>query len=979
MVRKLSIGVVILVLLYALAGFVLLPWWLERALPERLAQHMGWQTTVEEIKVNPFAMSVEAVALAADDSDGNSVLAFDRLYVNLGVLRLATGIVALQNFELTSPYVRVDLRDDYSVNFARDWQANNPAPEEQPEAGADAEEPDPVKVFLDQLRITGGEVLFRDFSHSEPKEFQISPLDLALNDLATWPREDRQSDYYLQAAIGSQTVEWEGDLTVSPFYSSGYLRIADVSHTTLAHFLGPYMPYALRDGNLTVSSEYELRSGEQFSLSTSGGEVTVTDVALSMAADSETELLRSRRIHIPDVAFGLINREVSLGTVTLDELQLGLERDRDGLLNLLRPFEGDGDTDSDSDSDPDRNEAPDTVSSDTPFLWSVAGVELKNGRVNWLDNKPASAVDLTLEKLNVTVGRLSDDMAEPVDYEAGLALADGGRVSLRGQTTLQPFTLEAGVSVADLNLAQFDAYLGDVTNLSLRDGLLSLDGNLDLDNQQEPLTGTFSGTGQISSLDMRLADSDSPLMAWQTLRLEPLEYNLSPARLEIGTLTLSNPNINVVREAGGLHNLARAMPASESQAAAESEPSAEPAPESDAASEGDGFIFRIGQIMLESGEVSYADRTIDPAFSTRLDQLNGSVTGLSNVPPQQGKVSIQGRVGDVASLKVDGTIATLGTDGESGLTLKLDDLSLPELSPYLGRYLGYGVQSGKLDLNLDYQISGSRIDAANRILLDRMELGDAMASEQAVNAPVRLGLALLRDRNGVIDINLPIQGDLADPQFSVGPVVLRTFVNLVAKAATSPFSVLGSLADMTGLTGEELGFVSFEPGAVGMASGDREKLEILAEALEKRPSLLLKIRGGVSPEVDGQFLRRQKLAEQLGISEVPSVEDRIERLESRYQEAGFEQTLDALRQEIGNAGPEDPAWETALVNRLLTRVELPPETLAELARSRGVWLNDTLQEDFEVPDDQLFLLEPLQDAGQDDEGAVKVNFELEVR
>ena len=253
----------------------------------------------------------------------------------------------------------------------------------------------------------------------------------------------------------------------------------------------------------------------------------------------------------------------------------------------------------------------------------------------------------------------------------------------------------------------------------------------------------------------------------------------------------------------------------------------------------------------------------------------------------------------------------------------------------------------------------------------------SMASEQAVNAPVKLGLALLRDGKGVIDIDLAIQGDLSDPQFSIGPVVMRAFVNLVVRAATSPFSVLGSLADMAGLTGEELGYVSFEPGKLAMVSGGQEKLEALSEALSKRPALLLRVRGAVSPVVDGEFLRRQKLAEQLGISDLPSAADRISRLESHYQAAGFEQPLAAYRQESG--GPDAQVWEKALVNRLISRVVLPPEVLADLARSRGVWLMETLLQDFDVKDSQLFLLEPLQDAGQDDNGAVKVDFELEAR
>lgn len=241
--------------------------------------------------------------------------------------------------------------------------------------------------------------------------------------------------------------------------------------------------------------------------------------------------------------------------------------------------------------------------------------------------------------------------------------------------------------------------------------------------------------------------------------------------------------------------------------------------------------------MVEKGALDYTDRTLDPAFTTSLDQLNGSVTGLSNVSPQQGKVSLKGRMDGSASVEFDGTIGTLGTEETSDLKLTMKDLSLPVLSPYFGRYLGYGVDSGKLELDLAYQITGNQIDASNRIVMDRLGLGQAVASQQAVNAPVKLGLALLRDSNGVIEVNLPISGNLASPDFGVGQVVMRTFVNLLAKAATSPFSMLGSIAELAGLSGEELGQMSFEPGTAKLAQGEAEKLAALANALFDRPDL----------------------------------------------------------------------------------------------------------------------------------------------
>jgi len=959
--RNISVVVLILVVIYAAAGFLVLPWWVERTLPERLEQHMGWQAQIEDVQVNPFAMSVEALGLQATDGDGEPVVAFDSLYANLGFWRLFTGIVALQNIELEEPYIRLDLLEDYSVNFARDWQANNPAGEEP--ATNEEGSGEPPQLYFDRVRVSGGELLFRDFSQQGQEEFRVTPLDLALNDLATWPRDDAESNYYLLAAVGSQTIEWEGDLSIAPLYSEGFLKLGEVSHTTLRHFLKPYLPYQLRNGTVTLSSRYELRSSGDFSLTTSDGQLTINNVALGLEAGGDEDVLTAERLSVGDIAFGLNTREASTGTVEIEGVDLLLHRDENGQINLLEPFQGEtGETD-------DSNGG-----AGAPFRWSVAGVELGNSNVTWRDEQPRTPAELALEGLSVTIDQISHQLGEPVNYSAAASLNGGGRLSINGQATLSPFTLEAGISGTEIALTQFGAYISEAANLEVRDGLLSVDGNLDLDQQQDPLTGTFSGTGEVASLDLRLGDSDEPLLRWESVRLEPVEYNVAPARLQIGTITLAGPDVNVVRDGSGGHNVERIIRGSSAEAQASTG--------EDTTSGGEpAFIFRIGQLMLEEGAISYTDRTLDPAFATRIDQLRGSVTGLSNVAPQQGQVSIQGRVGDVASMALEGSVGALGTGDTSDIRLTMENVSLPMLSPYFGRYLGYSVDSGKLNLDLDYEFSGSHLDAGNSVVLDRLELGNPIASDQAVSAPVKLGLALLRDRQGVIDLDLPISGDLDNPDFRVGQVVMNAFVNLVAKAATSPFSMLGSIADLAGLSGEELGSVEFEAGQTRLADGEEVKLEALGKALNERPGLALNVRGAVAPEADGRALRKQKLFEQLGLAGNASASERINRLEQAYADSDNLASVDEFRADVAadNAEPSERAWEQALVERLVTDIELAPEALGNLATSRGLWLREQMLEKYDVSADQVYLLDPVRDASAGENGRITTRFELETR
>lgn len=963
--RNLLIGFLVLVVLYTLAGFLLLPWWLERTLPDQLQQRMGWQTTVTGIRTNPFALSVEAVDLSALDSGGEKVIGFDRFYLDLGFFQLFRGIVGFQNIQLDEPFIRVDLLEDSTVNFARDWQAHN-AVTDAAETPAPAADGAPPKLYFRRVALSGGELLFRDFTGAEPADFRVTPLDLTLTDLATFSRDGQNSDYVVNAALGAQTIQWQGNLSVTPLESSGFLSIANVDYLTLGHFLQPYLPYELAGGTVSLATDYDFAMADGVQLETSAGVINVRDLALAVAGDSDGQPpeLRAAAIDLEQLGFSLAGREARVGRVGASGLAIDLLRDKNGQINLVTPLQA---ADAGSDAGDDDTGAAAT----TPFRWTVAAVELTDSNVGWRDEALPEPADLRLEALQLTLGTLSDRLEEPVPYSLQAGLASGGRLQADGRVTLAPFTLESGLAVSAVTLAAFEPYLKTATNLEVRKGQLTLDGNLDLDGQKDPLTGTFSGTGEIAGLDLGLAGSDEPLLAWQALRLAPIEYNVAPARLEIGTVTLAGAAANVVRSVEGVHNVERIVRESAAGENAQGAPS-----ETGEA----GLIFRIGEVILENSGVNYTDRSLSPVFATRFGELNGSVTGLSNISPQQGRVAIQGRVGDLSRLSFDGSIGTLGTEDSSELVIRLQDLSLPTLSPYFGRYLGYGVDGGKLALNLDYKIAGSRIDATNLVVMDRLELGQTVPSDEAVNAPVKLGLALLRDSDGIIEIDLPVSGDLNDPEFSVGRVVMRAFVNLLAKAAMSPFSMLGSIADMAGLSGEELGQVSFAPGAEALSGEQAGKLDVLARALSERPELLLNVRGAVVPELDGAALRQQQLNRRLGLDGSETQAARIRRLEQAVADSGV--AVAPLREQaVARQGGElsDSQWQATLYRQLTAELALPPEALGNLAVARGLWLQRSLLDDHDIPASQLFLLDPQLNGAPSGDGQVVVQFTLDAR
>jgi len=926
--RNTLVGVAVLLVLYALAGFLVLPWWLQKTVPEQLDQTMGWQASVEDISVNPFALTLEARGFEAVDGTEEPVVSFDRLAVNLSFFQLLTGVVGFQNIYLEAPDVRVDLLEDYSVNFARDWREANP-PEDQPEPPASGERSEPVKLYFDQVAIDGGNIRFRDFTQGEVAEFQITPLDLSVSDLATWPQEEGNSRYSLVAAVQDQSIEWYGTLELAPLSSEGRVELTDIRYDTLAHFLAPVLPWQVRSGTVSVESRYRLFAGDTLSLDTAEGRLIANDVAMALSGDSEEPSLSLGNLEIAGVGFDLTNREATVGMVSFGQLSVAAHRNAGGEIDWLASL-----PETEADSGAEQSQ----TSTSSPFRWSIQGLELNNSRLQWQDDVPPTPANIELTELSASIGGLSHRLDEPVSYRLASSLASGGRVSANGQLTPRPFNFEAALSGSDIALAAFEPYVQMNANLEVVDGSLGFDGNLDLDDQTDPMTGTFSGTAEVAGLNLRLPDESQSLLSWESMRLAPIEFNVNPARLEIGTVVLAQPEANIVRLAEGQHNvqtIAKTNPDSGESASA-------PEPTDTGSDEQPPFIFRIGELQLQEAALAYTDRTLEPPFNTTFDALSGSISGISNVPPQQGQVNLQGQLAGVAPVEFTGTLGALGTEDTSNLKLTMQNLSLPVLSPYFGRYVGYAVDSGKMELNLDYSITGTQLDASNTVILDQMKLGQNVASDQAVNAPVKLGLALLTDRQGVIEVDLPVSGDLADPQFSVGQVVMRAFVNLLAKAAASPFTMLGSVADLAGFSSEELGHVAFEPGTTVMPEQETAKLSALASALQERPELLLNVRGAVAPEADGLALLKERMAAQ-------------------GEETSGE------------------AWEQARQAYLAGERQLPPEALGKLASQRALEVRRILEDTHGVAGEQLFLLDASRQAELTDNGQVIVPFTLDVR
>jgi len=324
-----------------------------------------------------------------------------------------------------------------------------------------------------------------------------------------------------------------------------------------------------------------------------------------------------------------------------------------------------------------------------------------------------------------------------------------------------------------------------------------------------------------------------------------------------GTTTTTRPPLQA---GGGAPASAESMvggspeptrPASAPVATAQAEADAGPKP-----------VINFGPMSLVNGKIDFSDLFIKPNYSADLTELTGKLSAFSSKPqgdkPALADLELRGKAQQTASLEITGKLNPLVKPLELDITARMKELDLPPLSPYTVRFAGHGIERGKLSMDVNYKIApDGTLTATNKLVLNQLQFGEPVEGAPA-SLPVRLAVALLADRNGVIDIDLPLRGSINDPQFSIGPLILKAIVNLLAKAVTAPFALL---TGGFGGGGGDSSTIAFAPGSAALSKEAKDNLDKVAKALNDRPGLQMTVVGTASLDKERDAYQRQRLRE----------------------------------------------------------------------------------------------------------------------
>jgi hypothetical protein len=555
---------------------------------------------------------------------------------------------------------------------------------------------------------------------------------------------------------------------------------------------------------------------------------------------------------------------------------------------------------------------------------------------------------------------------------------DGGKLGYDGALELAPPRTEGALEVTGLRLRAFAPYVEQLLNVALTGGTLSTKGRLAVEAPAgAPLRVGYRADASVANFASLDRPTSQDLLRWKSLAVSGIDFELEPLKVAIGQVTLADFYSRLIVNADGTLNLqalrkdagaASAEPAGLDKPAAAEKPAATEKPsaaEKPAAAHAPAGLppnVRIGRITLRGGSVNFSDFFIRPNYTVMLTSVAGGVTQMT--PEKAGDVELRGRIHQTAPLEVAGRLNALSKDLFVDLKASARDIELSPMTPYAVKYAGYGIEKGKLSLKLSYLIENRKLSAENNVYLDQLTFGERVESPTATQLPVLLAVALLKDRNGVIDINLPISGSLDDPEFSLGGIIVKVFVNLIVKAVTAPFALLGAMFG----GGEELAFVEFAPGSATLDAEDAAKLKSLAKALEERPGLKLDASGRVEPEADRDALKRAavdrqvkaaklkdtggKAADAAALDEVAVDPKEYEKyLTAAYRAAKFDRPRNAI-----GILKELPVPE--MEQLMLANAQVAEEELRQLADARAGAAKTWLVETGKIPAERVFIVAP---------------------
>jgi len=850
--------VALLIGLYALAGFVLAPRLIRSTMMEDIPKTLGVTPKIGEIHLNPFLLQLEIKDFSLAAKSGEKLLGFQRLFVDFELSSIWHRAYSFANIDIDAPSVNAVVAPDGNLNLLQ-LRPQSPAPKPQEKA---QQEP-PPSIRIGSFKVSKGLVTYDDRSRPSAFAARLEPIDFDLTNFTTGVDGGRFT--FSAASKLGERVEWHGHVAVQPIESDGEFQIDGLQAHTIWAYLEDRLNFLVNSGSIDLNATYKFSLRDALDLQATVAKIAVNNLAVR-PKDSDSDWISVPSLILSGTTVDLAKRQAHSDSLALTGVKLLTWLEPDGSLNLLKLAQPPGSGSAAPASTPATTAgtgapaaASGAAATATAPAWTFELREfaLHDANISAEDRSTSPPAKVVLAPLNLKVDGASLDLAKPVSVNFDARINDAGSVSIGGEVTPQPLSADAAVKLDGVELKAIQPYIQQHTSMTLLSGRLSGDTKVHYGAKKPAL----QLTGSVSVADLHTVDNalHDDFINWERLDVSGINFQHDPDRLDIEQVmarklyarviiepdtslnvkrVLAGPGATVIAPAppGGAQQVATAPvhpePAASkhpgkkpSQSALAAAPAAAPMP------------MAINKIVLHASQANFADLSVQPNFSTGIQSIEGTVTGMSSKTSSRARVDIHGAVDTFSPVAITGQVNVLSATLFTDLSLSFRNMELSTFNPYSGKFAGYNITKGKLTTELHYKVDGRKLDAQHHIIVDQLEFGDKTASKDAVSLPIKLAVALLKDRNGVIDLNIPVAGTLDDPTFRLGPIIWKVFVNILEKAVTAPFALLGALFG----GGQDLQFIDFRPGGADLDSAAADKAKAIVKALNERPQLKIEV------------------------------------------------------------------------------------------------------------------------------------------
>lgn len=869
--------IIALVLVYSFVGFFILPYFIQFYTADILKKTLNTDSYIDSVHLNPFNFHIRLDNFIIKDEKHKNLLFFEKFIINIDPLKLLKNKIVIKNIKLENMKIDVDLDKDKRANFQYIIEALNGANKTAEKEGSKKQ--GAMELVINKLDLNSIVLVFTDYSKKEPFNVTTRPVDLSVKDIELKPGHINNLALNIDT-FDTGKINLSSQIVLEPLSAKGKLELSKINLNKIFNYVKTEeMNFGIDSSPFDLGIDYEYKSinGVQ--------NIDLSNIVLNLS-------------------------KIAYMTEQFDIEAKGMSKSVDSFnLAIGEKLEYKGEN----------------------ILSSIKELAFK-------DKKKSR--ELAFGDINSSIKSVTGDKNVPIVVNSSLNTPSKGSLDAKATLLQEPLNVDVNLSLKDMDITPYKEYVKDFANLEINTLYLNSSSDIKIAIKDEQTDIEASSDLSLKDMDISNSYTKQQMVKVKELDIKGLKYKKDD--LYIKDISIDKPYIAFYRNDNDTTNyshITKGEKKNEEKEQPEVVEPAELAPVAQAETGESAFKYQIDNVTVKDGSSLFMDNTVNPSFKSEEEKIQVSIKNISSDKSALTTISHKGIIDKYATLGVDTKLFVSDPLEKTDAELVIENIDLPSLSSYSGKYIGNKIDKGKFALNVNVKIDKGQLQNKNKIKIKDMELGEKVESKDAIDAPVGLAIALLKDSRGYIDLDIPIDGNVKDPAFHIGDVITDVITNTIVGIVAAPFKFL---ALIVGIEGDDMSKVEFVYGKDDIGVTQREKLDSMLKAFKERPNLKLIIKPAFVERKDNEALGEIKFRaayKELFNDQIPNEQKFVlakEKFIVLFKEENYKKLEESYKEKKADE------FYGAMVEKLRSTVKVEENELNELAKNRAQSIKDYL-------------------------------------